>query len=186
MKKERIKQFSIVFTLATLQMSAIFAQTFTVKSKDIGGQMTSQQVLNGFGCTGQNLSPQLSWENAPIGTKSFAVTIYDKDAPTGSGLWHWVVFNIPATVTELKQGAGDISKNLLPTGAIQSVTDFGTPGYGGPCPPPGDKPHQYIITVHALKTDNLGLDVKTSPALVGFYLSASTIAKASLVAYYQR
>jgi Raf kinase inhibitor-like YbhB/YbcL family protein len=186
MKNEKMKQLVIVLAFIMLGETATVAQTFTLKSKDIGGQMTLQQVLNGFGCTGQNLSPQLSWENAPMGTKSFAVTIYDRDAPTGSGLWHWVVFNIPVTVTELKQGAGDVSKNLLPTGAIQSVTDFGMPGYGGPCPPQGDKPHQYIITVHALKTDNLGLDSKTTPALVGFYLNASTLAKASIVAYYQR
>lgn len=163
-----------------------FAQTFTLKSKDIGGQMTLQHVLNGFGCTGQNLSPQLSWENAPAGTKSFAITIYDKDAPTGSGFWHWVVFNIPASANELKQGAGDASKNLLPKGTIQSMTDFGQPGYGGPCPPDGDKPHQYLITIYALKSENLGLDAKASPALVGFYLNANTLAKASIVAYYQR
>jgi Raf kinase inhibitor-like YbhB/YbcL family protein len=175
---------SVAILLSVANLS--FAQTFTLKSKDIGGQMTLQQVLNGFGCTGQNLSPQVSWENIPAGTKSFAITIYDKDAPTGSGFWHWVVFNIPASETELKQGAGDASKNLLPEGTIQSVTDFGQPGYGGPCPPEGDKPHQYIITIHALKTDNLGLDAKATPALVGFYLNANTLAKASIVAYYQR
>jgi Raf kinase inhibitor-like YbhB/YbcL family protein len=175
---------SVAILLSVANLS--FAQTFTLKSKDIGGQMTLQQVLNGFGCTGQNLSPQVSWENIPAGTKSFAITIYDKDAPTGSGFWHWVVFNIPVSETELKQGAGDASKNLLPEGTIQSVTDFGQPGYGGPCPPEGDKPHQYIITIHALKTDNLGLDAKATPALVGFYLNANTLAKASIVAYYQR
>jgi Raf kinase inhibitor-like YbhB/YbcL family protein len=169
-----------------LMANVSFAQTFTLKSKDIGGQMTLQQVLNGFGCTGQNLSPQLSWENAPSGTKSFAITIYDKDAPTGSGWWHWVVFDLPATTTELKQGAGDASKKLLPIGTIQSLTDFGQGGYGGPCPPAGDKPHQYLITIHALKVDKLGLDAKSSPALVGFYLSGNTLAKASIVAYYQR
>ena len=163
-----------------------FAQTFTLKSKDIGGQMTLQQVLSGFGCTGKNLSPQLSWENVPEGTKSFAITIYDKDAPTGSGWWHWVVFDIPSTASELKQGAGDASKNLLPAGAIQGVTDFGQAGYGGPCPPEGDKAHQYLITVYALKTDKLGLDSKASPALVGYYLSGNTLAKASIVAYYKR
>jgi Raf kinase inhibitor-like YbhB/YbcL family protein len=186
MNKQRMKQLFFLLTLVVVQTNTVLAQTFTLTSKDIGGQMTLQQVLNGFGCTGQNLSPQLSWQNAPVGTNSFAVTIYDKDAPTGSGLWHWVVFNIPATVTELKQGAGDVSKQLLPSGAIQSITDFGVPGYGGPCPPQGDKPHEYIITVHALKTDNLGLDSKATPALVGYYLNGATLAKASIVAYYQR
>jgi len=186
MKKERMKPLVISLALVLLQTNTILAQTFTLKSKDIGGQMTLQQVLNGFGCTGKNLSPQLSWENAPAGTKSFAITIYDKDAPTGSGWWHWIVFNIPATISELKQGAGDPSKDLLPKGAIQSRTDFGNGGYGGPCPPEGDKPHQYIITIHALKTDNLDLDAKASAGLVGYYLNANTLAKASIIAYYQR
>ena len=181
-----MRRLFISLSLVILGANQTFAQTFTLKSKDIGGQMTLQQVLNGFGCTGQNLSPQLSWENAPAETKSFAVTIYDKDAPTGSGWWHWIVFNISATNTELKQGAGDASKNILPKGAIQSQTDFGQGGYGGPCPPEGDKPHQYVITIYALKTDNLGLDAKASPALVGFYLNGNTLAKASIVAYYQR
>ncbi len=180
--KKLISSVALIMLMANVSLG----QTFTLKSRDIGGQMTLQQILNGFGCTGQNLSPQLSWENIPSGTKSFAITVYDKDAPTGSGFWHWVVFNIPATASELKQGAGDASKNLLPKGAVQGLTDFGQVGYGGPCPPEGDKPHQYLITIYALKTDNLGLDAKASPALVGFYLNANTLAKASIVAYYQR
>ena len=183
---QKMKKFISAAAITLLVAKVSFAQTFTLKSKDIGGQMTLQQVLNGFGCTGSNLSPQLSWENAPAGTRSFAVTIYDKDAPTGSGFWHWIVFNIPASENELKQGAGNTSKTLLPKAAIQSVTDFGGPGYGGPCPPEGDKPHQYLVTVYALKAANLGLDEKASPALVGFYLNANTLAKASIVAYYQR
>src|SRR4030095_10764647 len=176
----------IIHGVIMLTYSLSFAQTFTLKSKELNGQVTSQQVLNGFGCNGENLSPQLSWENAPAGTKSFAITIYDKDAPTGSGWWHWVVFDIPATSTELKRGAGDVSKKLLPDGAIQSITDFGNAGYGGPCPPQGDRPHQYIITIYALKTSTLGLDAKASPALVGYYLYGNTLEKASIVAYYQR
>jgi len=177
----------IVLAITMILVSSLsFAQTFMLKSKDIGGQMTLQQVLNGFGCVGKNLSPQLSWENPPSGTKSFAITVYDKDAPTGSGWWHWVVFDIPASATGLTQGAGDVSKKLLPPGAIQSITDFGQPGYGGPCPPQGDKPHQYVVTLYALKTDKLGLDAKASPALVGYYIYGNTLAKASIVAYYQR
>jgi Raf kinase inhibitor-like YbhB/YbcL family protein len=176
-----------VITAAFLLVASIgFAQTFTLKSKDIGGQMTMQQVLNGFGCTGQNISPQLSWENVPAGTKSFAVTIYDKDAPTGSGFWHWVVFDLPASTTELKQGAGDAAKKLLPAGAIESVTDFGKPGYGGPCPPEGHGIHEYLITVYALKIEKLGLDAKATTGLAGFYLNGNTLAKASIVAYYKR
>src|SRR5215468_11973543 len=110
MNKQGMKQLVISLAAVVVQANTILAQTFKLKSKDIGGQMTLQQVLNGFGCTGQNLSPQLGWDNAPAGTKSFAITIYDKDAPTGSGWWHWIVFNIPATTNELKPGAGDASK----------------------------------------------------------------------------
>jgi len=157
------------------------SQTFTLKSSDVGGQATQKQVFNGMGCTGQNISPQLSWENAPEGTTHFAVTMYDKDAPTGSGFWHWVIFNIPATVTELKSGAGEIVKKLAPKEAIQSVTDFGKPGYSGPCPPPG-APHQYLITIYALK-NKIELDKNAPPAMVGFYLNTNMLSKASIVMY---
>ncbi|HLX92178.1 MAG TPA: YbhB/YbcL family Raf kinase inhibitor-like protein [Puia sp.] len=167
-------------------MITINAQTFTLKSRDIGGQATEKQVYNGFGCSGENLSPQLYWENVPAGTKSFAVTMYDPDAPTGSGFWHWVVFDIPAGVTELPTGAGNSAKGLLPAGAIQSNTDFGQPGYGGPCPPQGHGFHEYRITVYALKTDKLGLDKNATPAFVGFNLFSNLIAKSTLVMYYKR
>ena len=178
----------IFFTLLTalLTNASSFAQTFTLKSNDIGGQATKEQVFNSFGCTGDNKSPQLSWANAPEGTQSFAVTMYDKDAPTGSGWWHWVVFDIPATETGLKQSAGNLNLNLAPNGAIQSNTDFGQPGYGGPCPPEGHGFHQYIITVYALKTAKLGLDKTATPAMVGYNLNFNTLAKASLVMYYKR
>jgi Raf kinase inhibitor-like YbhB/YbcL family protein len=166
----------LVWTGGTLS-----AQTFTLKSNDIGGQATDKQFFNGFGCHGGNVSPQLSWENAPAGTQSFAVTMYDKDAPTGSGFWHWLIFNIPASTNELKSGAGDPGKNLTPAGAVQSITDFGQAGYGGPCPPPG-LIHEYLITVYALKT-KLTLDKTASPAFVGFNLNANVIEKASIVMY---
>lgn len=161
-----------------------FAQTFTLKSSDVGGQATQKQFANVFGCNGENISPQLSWENAPAGTQSFAVTLFDKDAPTGSGFWHWVIFNIPADVKELKSGAGDISKGLAPKGSIQIKTDAGTPGYVGPCPPPG-APHEYLITVYALKS-KLELDANVTPAYVGFNLSFAVIEKASIVMYGKR
>jgi hypothetical protein len=167
--------------------SSIFSQaeTFTLRSKDIGGQATDKQVYNGFGCRGDNLSPELYWENVPAGTKSFAVTMYDPAAPTGSGFWHWVVFDIPASTTELKTGAGNISKSLMPECDIQSNTDFGQPGYGGPCPPAGHGFHKYRITVFALKIDKLGLDKSATPAFVGFNLFSNTIAKATLIMYYK-
>jgi hypothetical protein len=161
-------------------------QTFTLRSSDVGGQATDKQVFNGFGCAGANVSPQLSWENVPEGTKSIAVTMYDPDAPTGSGWWHWLVFDIPATAKELPSNAGEPKLNIAPKGCVQSMTDFGAAGYGGPCPPPGHGFHTYIITVYALKVDKLGLDEKARPALVGYNLNANTIRKASLVMYYGR
>lgn len=171
----------LVFSVTTYGQS-----TFTLTSKELGGQSTKVQEFNGFGCTGENKSPQLSWKNAPEGTKSFAITMYDPDAPTGSGFWHWLVFDIPSTTNELVTNAGAINSNLLPKGTIQSITDYGLKGFGGPCPPEGHGYHQYIITIHALKTDKLGLNENTNPAIVGFYLWNNTIAKASIVAYYKR
>jgi Raf kinase inhibitor-like YbhB/YbcL family protein len=173
--------FVLIFANITLQ-----AQTFTLKSNELGGQATESQVYNGFGCNGKNLSPQLFWENSPIGTKSFAVTIYDQDAPTGSGWWHWLIFDIPATTNELKSGAGNLSLNLAPAGSIQSLTDFQSRGYGGPCPPEGSSPHRYIITIYALKTNKLGLDANANPALVGFMLEQNLIEKSSIIFYYKR
>ena len=174
-------------SLSNILLSSIsFGQTFTLKSNDIGGQITNQQVFNDFGCAGKNISPQLSWKNAPKGTKSFAVTMYDPNAPTGSGWWHWVVFDIPSNINEIKQSAGNIESTLIPKGTIQSNTDFGNPGYGGPCPPKGHGIHQYIITVYALKIEKLGLDANANPALVGFYIHSNTLQKASIVSYYKR
>lgn len=181
-----MKKVNLILVLSLLFTSAIFAQkTFTLTSKDLGGEASKIQEFNGFGCSGENQSPELSWKNAPEGTKSFAITMYDPDAPTGSGFWHWIVFDIPANVTELVTNAG-IKNNLIPKGAIQSITDYGIKGFGGPCPPVGHGFHQYIITVYALKTDKLGTDANTNPAVVGFNLWNQTLAKASIVAYYKR
>lgn len=172
---------------ALLFVINIYGQgTFSLYSSDLGGQATLAQVFNGFGCTGENRSPQLSWSNAPDGTKSFAITMYDPDAPTGSGWWHWVVFDIPADTKELPAGAGSLNDKGMPLGAVQSMTDFGAIGYSGPCPPPGHGPHRYIITIHALKTDKLGQDEKSGAAMVGFNLNLHTLAKASLMFYYER
>lgn len=134
-----------------------------------------------MGFNGENRSPQLYWDNAPEETQSFAVTLYDLDAPTGSGFWHWEVFNLPADVQELKAGAGDPSKALIPETAVQSVTDAGFPGYIGPAPNDGPA-HRYLITVYAL-AKMLELDAGTTPALVGFNIHFATLAKASLLVY---
>lgn len=181
---EKLNTFLIIILLST---TTLFAQkTFTLTSKDLGGEITKTQEFNGFGCSGENQSPQLSWENAPEETKSFAITMYDPDAPTGSGFWHWVVFDIPSNIDELVTNAGNIDLNLAPKEAIQSTTDYGTKGFGGACPPEGHGFHQYIITVYALKTDKLGLNENTNPAVVGYYLWNNTLAKASIIAYYKR
>jgi Raf kinase inhibitor-like YbhB/YbcL family protein len=148
--------------------------------------LTADQVFNGFGCTGKNISPELKWAGEPEGTKSFAVTVYDPDAPTGSGWWHWVVYNIPAGVHELAAGVGDTNGKLLPIGAVQGRTDFGTAGFGGACPPPGDKPHRYIFRVFALKVEKLELPADATAALVGYMLNMNKLAVAEFQALYGR
>lgn len=181
--KLRTLWICLAFCLAA---GSVHAGGFVLTSSDIAGQLTEKEVYSGFGCSGQNISPQLSWTNAPQGTKSFAVTVYDPDAPTGSGWWHWVIFNIPASVHSLASGAGNPEKGLAPGDSIQSVTDYGQPGFGGACPPEGDASHRYIFTVYALGTEALPLDATASPALVGFYLNHNSLAKASIIAYYGR
>lgn len=175
--------FSIVLLVISNQ---VLAEGFTLKSNAVMGQLTDAQVYSGFGCKGKNISPRLEWSNAPKGTKSFALTVYDPDAPTGSGWWHWLIFNIPNNVNELVTDAGNISKDLAPKGSVQSISNYGKAGYGGPCPPVGDKAHRYIFTVYALKVAKLDLGTKAMPALVGFYLNNTAIARASLIAYYGR
>ncbi|RZV14975.1 YbhB/YbcL family Raf kinase inhibitor-like protein [Aliarcobacter butzleri] len=163
-------------------VSFLLANNFTLTSSDLKGQLTKKQEFNGFGCSGENISPQLSWENAPKGTKSFAITVYDPDAPTGSGWWHWVVFDIPSNKTTLASGFGNSDSKE----AIQSITDYGKTGFGGACPPVGDKAHRYIFTVHALDIETLGLDKNTNAATVGYYINSHSLAKASIISYYNR
>ena len=177
----------VAVALATFAAPALAAGQFTLHSADVkpGAMLTDQQVFNGFGCNGANVSPQLGWSNAPAGTKSFVVTVYDPDAPTGSGWWHWVVYDIPATAKELAKGAGS-GTAALPEGAKQGKTDFGAPGFGGACPPKGDKPHRYVFTVYALKADKLEVPADASPAMIGFMTKANALASASFTAHYGR
>ncbi|MDP2117671.1 MAG: YbhB/YbcL family Raf kinase inhibitor-like protein [Brevundimonas sp.] len=152
---------------------------FTVTSNGFtdGGVLPDAQVQ-----AKGNRSPHLSWSGAPEGTRSFAVTCYDPDAPTGSGFWHWTVANIPADVTELAEGA---SPDGLPKGAVEGRTDFGEPGYGGAAPPPGHGPHRYIFTVFAVDTERLDVTPKNSGAVFGFNLHFHTLAKASITGVYE-
>jgi Raf kinase inhibitor-like YbhB/YbcL family protein len=150
-----------------------------------GGNMSVAQVYKGFGCNGGNLSPALSWNGAPAGTQSFALLVHDPDAPTGSGWWHWIVYNLPATTTSLPEGAGDAKKNLLPAGTVQGRTDFGSPGYGGPCPPPGT-PHHYHFRLYALKVAKLDLPADASAAFIAFNVHAQSLGEADLVGLYGR
>ncbi len=174
----------LVLSSFVLFSSGLMAEGLLLSSHDLKGQLSINQVFNGFGCKGKNISPALSWENAPAGTKSFAVTVYDPDAPTGSGWWHWIVFNIDKKTNYISEDACAMKK--LPAGAIESRTDFGSPGFGGACPPVGNKAHAYITTVYALDIEDLKLDKEASPALVGFKLNAHTIEKSSLITYYKR
>ena len=165
--------------------------TFTVRSNSFndGDYLATTHILSaafGFGCEGDNQSPHLAWSGAPTGTKSFAVTCFDPDAPTGSGFWHWLVVNIPPGVTELALDAGNPQAPKLPSGTLQTRTDFGAPGYGGPCPPPGDHPHRYLFTVFAVGVDKLQVGADTSAAVIGFQLHFNTLAKAAIMGLYKR
>jgi Raf kinase inhibitor-like YbhB/YbcL family protein len=152
-----------------------------------GDYLSDEHVMSedfGFGCSGGNVSPALSWSGAPDGTKSFAVTCFDPDAPTGCGFWHWIVVNIPPDVTGLPAGAS--GGDGLPDGALQVRTDCGRPGYAGPCPPQGDHPHRYVFTVYAVGVDALPVEADTSGAVVGFQLNFNTLEKATLMGLYKR
>jgi Raf kinase inhibitor-like YbhB/YbcL family protein len=184
-RKEAMRTIAFGATLAGALAAAGVANAMTVTSPDIraGPKIANEQVFNGWDCTGGNVSPALSWTGAPKDTKSFAVSMYDPDAPTGSGFWHWWVANIPARVTSLPKGAG--GGTALPAGAVQPKNDFSLAGYGGPCPPKG-KPHHYVITVYALKADKLDVDANASAAVFGFYVNANALAKATLIGLYGR
>lgn len=172
------------FVLALAVSTSAFAGDFKLESSDIaeGQILSSIHVFEGFGCEGDDTSPQLKWSGAPEGTKSFAVTAYDPDAPTGSGWWHWNTFNIPANINSLARNA---SGNTMPKQAIELTNDYGSTGFGGACPPPGEV-HRYIFKVRALNTDKLDIPATSSNALAGYMINAHTIDTASITAVYTR
>src|SRR5260370_41208215 len=148
--------------------SAVAGLSLTSPEIAPGATIQNEQVYRGFGCNGTNISPELRWSGAPSTTKSFAVTLYDPDAPTGSGWWHWVIVNVPPTTTFLPRNAGDPKMGLAPPGTIQTRTDFGTVGYGGPRPPPGAHPPRFVFTPFFVRVDHLPVDRAASPARAGF------------------
>jgi Raf kinase inhibitor-like YbhB/YbcL family protein len=174
---------------------------FTLSSPDlVGGTFSNKFILNGFGCTGENVSPALQWSNVPIGTKSLALQVHDPDAPTGSGFWHWAIYDIPGDASGLKQGAGNAAANL-PAGAFGGNNDLldtgatgGNGNYGGPCPPAGDPPHRYLFTLYALAVDKVevagGVPRTGTAALYGFVLNKGVgpglLGKATFIAKYGR
>ena len=176
---------TIVTTIAIT--ASAYAAPFKLTSKDFkeGGAISDKQVFNSFGCSGGNVSPELEWSNPPAGTKSFVLMVHDPDAPTGgAGFWHWVVYNIPADTKTLPQGAGKADNSAIPKGAAQGNTDFGSPGYGGPCPPSGN--HHYNFTLYALKTDKLELPPGATASFVGFNANGNMLGKATLTGMYQK
>ena len=175
--------------------------TFTLSSPDLtGNTFTTKFILNGFGCTGQNVSPQLVWSGIPAGTRSLQLQVHDPDAPTGAGFWHWAVYDIPPTTSGLAQGAGN-SPATLPAGSYGGNTDFmdtgatgGNGNYGGPCPPAGDPPHRYNFTLYALSVDHVadagGIPKTGTASLFSFVINKGVgpalLGKATFTATYGR
>ncbi len=177
-----------ILILSLAFASPVFADGFTLSSKDItqAEYMSKAQEFNGFGCSGGDASPHLKWVNPPKGTKSFAITAYDPDAPTGSGWWHWQLVNIPLTTTELATGAGSAKSGAAPKGSSHIANDYGSKGFGGTCPPAGHGVHHYQFTVHALSVEKLDLPDNASGALAGYMINANTIGTSTIESLYKR
>jgi hypothetical protein len=190
MMRSQGKAFSLA-ALCLVAGSVLAAESpaFQASSPDVvsGKPIAAKFIYTGFGCSGQNVSPAVMWKNAPAGTKSFAVLVHDPDAPTGgAGFWHWLVVDIPAGTSFLPQGAGAADGKRLPPGSRQISTDFGAPGWGGPCPPAGDKPHRYNFTVYALKVEKLELPANATASLAGFNVNGNALARATFTGTYGR
>jgi Raf kinase inhibitor-like YbhB/YbcL family protein len=180
--------FKLISVLLLSISASAFAGPFTLSSDDIsaGEFMTKKHEFNVFGCSGDDLSPHLKCSNAPQGTKSFAITAYDPDAPTGSGWWHWQVVNISKNVSEIATDAGNTKQDLAPQGSMQIANDYGSQGFGGACPPSGHGVHHYRFTIHALSVEKLELPEGASGALAGYMINANTIETSTIESLYQR
>lgn len=183
----RVRSTVAAISTAAFLSAPAFADDFSIRSNDLANGFTKENVLSaaaGFGCDGNNRSPAVSWSGAPKDTRSLVLTIFDKDAPTGSGFWHWVVIDIPPTATELPRAVG-ADGGGLPKGARQTATDLGAPGYAGPCPPVGST-HDYTLTLTALDVDKLPVDAHATPAVVGFMTKAHALATATMTVRHGR
>lgn len=173
-----------ILIISILFSNFCMAETSFVLSSpsfDDNALLPMKQVANYGECKGRNDSPALEWTDGPAGTKGYAVTVYDPDAPSGSGWWHWTLFNIPKDVTSLRE-----AMTIFPKGSIQGRNDSGTTRYSGACPPAGSKPHHYIFSVFALKVEHLPLTSEASGAMLGYYIHQNMLAKASVTATYSR
>ncbi|MEZ5842000.1 MAG: YbhB/YbcL family Raf kinase inhibitor-like protein [Hyphomicrobiales bacterium] len=184
-----MSKFKLLFALSGLAAFAAASAAnaeflLTSKSMSDGGPLPASAVFEGFGCTGGNKSPDLAWSGAPQGTKSFALTVHDPDAPTGSGWWHWTLFDLPAATSGLPENAS--AAGQLPEGAREGPTDYGRNGFGGACPPKGDKAHSYVFTLYALPVESIGLDKTAPAAMISYFARAQAIGSASLTAHYGR
>jgi Raf kinase inhibitor-like YbhB/YbcL family protein len=184
------RSFFAAVALALVTVLA-FAQntSFKLSSPDVaeGATIKAEHVFNSFGCTGKNISPALQWAGVPAGTKSLALIVHDPDAATGvGGFTHWIVYNIRVTATKIDKGAGTTEGKLLPIGTAQAPTSFGAPGWGGPCPPAGDKPHHYVFTLYALGVEKLDLPANVTQAFAGFNINGNALAKTSFTGLYGR
>lgn len=182
-----MKKLTFCFALYAALIAAGTARAgdFSIESVELAGRsFDNAQVSDSFGCHGQNLSPAIRWTDAPKGTQSYLLTMFDADAPTGSGFWHWVVADIPASIHEIGRGAGS-DASRLPAGALEMKNDTGNTGYLGPCPPQGET-HRYVISVTALKIAKLPVDNGATPAVIGYAAHYQEIAKATMTVRFGR
>src|SRR6204780_296385 len=186
--RNRRAMMLVTMFLCAAALGPAFAADFQLSSRDIGPDkpLAADFVFSGFGCTGGNQSPALSWNGAPAGTKSYAVALFDPDAMQGRGFWHWLMVNIPASTTSLKRDAGKNDGSKMPSGAAQIKNGFKATGYSGSCPPPGDEPHAYVMTVYALKVNSLDVHADATFGLVLAAIEANSLGKASLTYHFGR